>query len=295
MLRAVEDRELVTDVSDELRSDTSRAVSCVVVAYHRPREVERLVRALADPRIEVVVVNVENDPRIGQMQCGHMVATASNIGYGAAVNRGVAASGSSAVVFMNDDVVASAKDVLWLTERVLAGEVDVAVPLVTRADGQLELGNRAPLGQARRMLLKGMPVPSRPMPIDAAWAPMVAVRTEVIRAVPMSEDYFLYWEEFDWFYRLHEWRARVELNPLIRIAHAGGAGNVRPEKSRLLARNAVRCVSRTRGRKAALRAWPVVVLWQLQLLLKSLVALEGLGVRAHTAGVWAALGSWREL
>jgi GT2 family glycosyltransferase len=277
------------------RPATSWAVSCVVVAYHRPWEVERLVHALTDPRVEVVVVNVENDRHVRQVQCDRMVPTGTNIGYGAAVNRGVAVAASSVVVYMNDDVVASASDVLWLAERVRSGEVDVAVPLVVRADGQLELGNRAPLGLAKRMLLKGMPVPSRPMTIDAAWAPMVAVRTELIRGVPIPEGYFLYWEEFDWFYRLRQRGAQVEVNPLVRIGHAGGPDHVRPEKSRLLARNAVRCVRSTLGRGAACRAWPVVVLWQLRLLITSLVAQRGSNARAHVAGVRAAIGSWREL
>jgi GT2 family glycosyltransferase len=218
-----------------------------------------------------------------------------NIGYGAAVNRGIAVAGAGVVVFMNDDVVASASDVLRLAERVRSGDADIAVPLVVGIDGRPELGNRAPLGLAPRMLLRGMPIPRQPVTVDAAWAPMVAVRSELIRSVPMPEGYFLYWEEFDWFYKLRDRGARVELNPSVRIAHSGGPDVVRPDKSRLLARNAVRCVSRTRGRGAAVRAWPVVVLWQLQLLCSSLAGGRGYHIRAHAAGVRAALGAWREL
>jgi N-acetylglucosaminyl-diphospho-decaprenol L-rhamnosyltransferase len=283
-------------VGDELtRVVVQPAVSCVIVAFHRPIEVERLAAALIDPRIEILIVNVENDVDVGQVDCDHMIPTEANIGYGAAVNRGVAAARADVVVFMNDDVVAAASDVLRLAARILTSDTDVAVPLVARADGRLELGNRAPLGLARRMLLEGMPVPSRSVPIDAAWAPVVAVRTELIRTVPIPEDYFLYWEEFEWFYDLRERDSRIELNPRVSIAHAGGPDDVRPAKSRLLARNAIRCVRRTRGRGAAVRAWPVVVLWQLQLLLSSLVVGRGSDVRAHAAGVRAAFGSWREL
>ena len=69
------------------------------------------------------------------------------------------------------------------------------------------------------------------------------------------------------------------------------------DKQRLLARNAVRCVRRTQGRFAAARAWPVVVLWQLRLLVVD--TLRMLGGRqnragARLAGVGAALGAWRE-
>lgn len=292
---------MLTAERTELLANVRRAaappvVSCVVVAYHRPDEVARLTRALNDPRIEIVVVNVEDDPDVSDVRCDRMVATDSNIGYGAAVNRGVAVSTADVVVFMNDDVVVrSADDVLRLADRILSDETDVAVPLVGGEDGRLELGRRVPLGLADRMLLKGMPIPNGPVPIDAAWAPMIAVRSQLIGTVPMPESYFLYWEEFDWFYRIRARAARVELNPFVLVAHAGGPDDVRPEKSRLLARNAVRCVRSTRGRGAAVRAWPVVVLWQLQLLLLSVASGHAHGAHAHAAGVRAAIGAWREL
>ena len=270
-------------------------ISCVIVAFHRPQAVNDLVRSLFDDRIEVVVVNVEDDPRIQRLRGARVIGTASNVGYAAGVNLGVAVAESDVVVFMNDDVVTTAPGVLRLADRVYEGYADAAVPLVAHVSGHLELGNRPPLRLAKRMLLKGMEVPSQPFPVDAAWAAMVAVRADVIRATPMPEGYFLYWEEFDWFYRLRQRGARVELNPTVRVSHPTGPDDVRPEKSRLLARNAVRCVKRTRGRAAALRAWPVVIFWQLHLVFGSLLARRGRRARAHAAGLWAALGSWREV
>src|SRR5262249_7099326 len=142
-------------------------------------------------------------------------------------------------------------------------------------DGRLELGSRLPLRLAERMLLNGGPIPEHPLPVDAAWAPMVAVRADLIRAIPVPEEYFMFWEEVDWLHQVRATGARIEVNPAVRICHDGGPNISRPEKSRLLARNAVRCVRRIRGRTAALRAWPVVVLWQLQLLVLALVRRGG--------------------
>ena len=280
---------------EERQTLSGPPVSCVIVAFHRTREVNDLVRSLLDDRIQIVVVNVEDDPRIQHVRGARVIGTAANVGYAAGVNVGVALAHSDVVVFMNDDVVTTARDVLRLADRVHEGHADAAVPLVAHVSGHLELGNRPPLRLAKRMLLKGMDVPSQPFPVDAAWAAMVAVRADLIRAIPMPEGYFLYWEEFDWFYRLRQRGARVELNPTVRVSHPTGPGDVRPEKSRLLARNAVRCVRRTRGRAAALRAWPVVIFWQVDLVLRSLLARRGRRARAHAAGVWAALGSWREV
>jgi GT2 family glycosyltransferase len=269
-------------------------VSCVIVAYHRPAHISRLLDGLHDARLEVVVVNVEDDVRLRALECDRVVATVSNRGYAAGVNAGVAAATGDIVVFMNDDVETAVPDVLCLADRIASGHADVSIPLVLDRNGNFELGNRLPLGLARRMLLNGGAIPEHPLPVDAAWAPMVAVRRDLIAAVPVPEDYFMYWEEFDWFHQLRSTGVRIEVNPSARIRHEGSPN--RPEKSRLLARNAVRCVRRIRGRWAALRAWPVVVMWQLQQLAVTALNRRGRApLVAHAAGFVAAVAAWEEI
>ena len=268
----------------------------MVVAFHRPALLERLLANLSDPRIEVVVVNVEDDADVGRLPGGRMVPIASNVGYAAGVNAGAAVATSGVVVFMNDDVSISAAGVLEMAARVWSGAADVVVPLVESENGQLELAEKIPYGLAERMQLKHHPVPEGPAVIDTAWAPIVTVRTDLIRAVPIPEDYFLYGEELEWFYRLQQRAARVELLPSVRAVHFGGVTVLRPDKSRLMARNSVRSVRRIRGRAAALRVWPRVVAWQLWLLLTSLIRAKGAAaVRAHAAGVSAAILAVREI
>jgi hypothetical protein len=67
-----------------------------------------------------------------------------------------------------------------------------------------------------------------------------------------------------------------------------------------MARNAVRCVRRTQGRLAALAAWPVVVLWNLRLVVTDvarLLARRGSAsrARARVAGLVAAAGALSEV
>ena len=100
---------------------------------------------------------------------------------------------------------------------------------------------------------------------------MVAVRADVLRATPLPEDYFLYWEELEWFWRLRAGANASLIVPSAAVIHDGGRVDVRPEKSRPLARNAVRCVRRTQGRSAALGVLLVVVAWNLRLVAADLV------------------------
>jgi GT2 family glycosyltransferase len=132
--------------------------------------------------------------------------------------------------------------------------------------------------------------------VRAGTAATVAVRTDLLRDAPLPEEYFLYWEEIEWFWRLRELGAYVVLVPEVTVVHDGGRDDIRPEKSRLLARNAVRCVRRTQGVRAALAAYAVVVLWNLRLLVGDVVRAKPRGrLAARFAGLQAALGSWIEV
>jgi len=301
-------------------------VTAVVVAFHRPGSLAALLAALQDPGLAVIVVNVECDESVAAVAREHgavLVDLAGNPGYAAAVNLGVERADDGVVVFLNDDCRIEARDVLRLAAVVApdgSGRVDVAVPRVVDAEGVLERTIAAvptPTSLAREwMLLPDTPVralagtvrvekwraPDTPERIDAAAAVVVATRRALLRELPLPERYFLYWEESEWFWRLRERGAVVEYRPEITCVHVGGRDDVRPEKSRLLARNAVRCVRVTQGRASGAVAWIVVVGWNLRLVATDAVrraVRPGAGSRARLharlAGLSAAAASWREL
>jgi len=297
-----------------------RRASCVVVAFHRAEALARLVGALTDPQIEIVVVNVEDDPAVARVakNCT-VVPVTRNVGYGAAVNIGVRHVRSPFVVFMNDDVVVSSTSVLRLVDAV-ADAADVAVPRVEDDDGDVIRTIAAvptPASLAREwLLLPDAPVrvlrqlrvekwrePQAPEPVSAASAMMVATSRSLLLDEPLPEDYFLYWEESEWFWRLQHRHTRVEYRPDAVCRHDGGRDDVRPEKSRLLARNAVRCVRRTQGRGPALVAYAIVVAWNLRLALVDTVRellrpndrVASARARARRAGFGAAVVAAREI
>jgi GT2 family glycosyltransferase len=292
----------------------------VVVAYHHAGGLRRLLVGLRHPHLEIVVVNVEADPAVRLAAGGATVVDLpGNPGYGAAVNAGVVHAHAPVVVFMNDDVIVDAAGVLRLAESVRRG-ADVAVPRVVDADGGavrtiIPLPGVAALAR-EWLLLPDRPVPGlagwravqkwrqpeRPEAIDAAAGVMVAARRELLETLPLPEAYFLYWEENEWFWRLAQRGARVEYRTDVRCRHHGGRDDVRPEKSRLLARNAVRCVRRTRGRVAAAGAYVVAVAWNLRLAATDLARLARHLNRpararfgARVAGLRAALTSITEV
>jgi len=296
------------------------AATCVVVAYHKAGALVGLLADLRHPRIEIVVVNVDDDPDVSAVAGALAVPLAGNPGYAAAVNAGARLAAAPVVVFLNDDVRVRASAVLALASVVSSGQADVVLPCVVDGDGR-----RAPtiaalptpanlfwewflLPDRRPAVLRGRMTgvqkwrsPKGREPIEAAAAALVATSGAWLRRVPLPEAYFLYWEESDWFCQLKRAGARVVYDPGVVVGHAGGRSDVRPLKSRLLARNAVRCVRRTQGRRAAALAWVVVILWNLRLvtvdgargLAGSAAAAERLPARV--TGLRAALVAWTEL
>jgi GT2 family glycosyltransferase len=305
------------------RSDprTDASVTCVVVCYHRIDAARRALARLAHPAVEVILVNVEDDREIAALPGDHRLVTLNgNPGYAAAVNAGAMMARTELVVFANDDAVIDADSVLALVAPVADGVADVTVPMVVDGNGVVERTVAAiptPASLAREWaLLPDHPIrgldghaavekwrlPKVPERIDAAAAVVVATRRTILENTPLPETYFLYWEESEWFWWLRERGTVVQYRPEITCKHDGGRVDVRPDKSRLLARNAVRCVRRTQGRGAGAAALAVVILWNLRLLLVDLARSAAWSraagrprVAARRAGLIAALGSWREL
>jgi GT2 family glycosyltransferase len=294
---------------------TAEDLSAVVIAFHRPASLRELLESLRP--IEAVVVNVTDDVDVAAVAktCrARVVACPANVGFAAAVNLGASMARTTLVATMNDDVLITGADVVALARNL--AHADVAAPALVTSTGEVE-PSAAAIPTPGRLLLEWVILPDHPpswMPaswrglarkwtaptgperVDAVAATVLVARRQLLDEVPMPEDYFLYWEESDWFFQLRRAGMRIVLDPRVRAIHAGGRDDVRPDKSRLLARNAVRCVRRTQGRAHAALSWPIVVLWNVRLLLVDLVRSRGSArVEARLAGLAAAVGAWREV
>ncbi|HEY2331875.1 MAG TPA: glycosyltransferase, partial [Acidimicrobiales bacterium] len=261
-------------------------VSCVIVCYHRHESIRIMTAALVDPRIEVIVVNAEADPEV------EAIATASGAtvvpifgdpGYATAVNLGARHATSEFVILMNDDLRVDVEVVMAMKEAVASGQGDVVVPAVLDSEGAPEATIKAaptPVALIREvLLLPDHPVPflqgrirvekwrapAVPEEIESCGPPMLAVRTQFVRDRPLPEDYFLYWDEVEWFWKIREVGARVIYRPDLKVMHIGGRRDVSAAKSELITRNAVRCVLRTQGRGAALAAFVIILAYNVRL------------------------------
>ena len=196
-------------------SDAPEA-TVVVVAFRRPAALAALLDSLDGTPAEVVVVNVGDDLDVravgSRARLPVRTIAVENRGFGAAVNAGADAAHGDVVVFTNDDVVIDAHAVSALVRAVHDG-ADVALPRVVDRDGEEQRTLRA-LPTPGRLLFEWALLPDRPVRtverwsrvekwrsprvverVPAASACTVAVRRELLRATPLPDEYFLYWEE----------------------------------------------------------------------------------------------------
>lgn len=249
-------------------------IAAVVVAFRRPDALGRTLRSLA-PVDDVVVVNVTDDVNVSDVAAAHgarVVPTKDNVGFGRAVNLGVdaLADRSTRVLVLNDDVEVRA---LPAREDVTYG-AHVLVPVHEDRDGR----QRSPLH----------PLPT-PFAFARWWvagirsngtAPLAAngaatlVSREILDAVPFPEDYFLYWEEVSWYWRLHDRGIAPTYSPSFVVARRPGSAELGDLKSRLLGANLVRLGLERYGQRGRAGYFALGMCWVLRLLATDLLSAE---------------------
>lgn len=217
----------------------------VVVAFRDPAALDGCLRSIERRHgRKVLVVNVTGDSGVSAVVDAHAaeeLVIDGNVGYAAAVNAAVRALDPSfdAIFFMNDDVqLLSALP----TEPV----VGVRVPQQRSAAGaSLPVVQclPTPVGFLRAWVLgrHGPPVaPGRPLPPGtfANGAAIVAPRA-VLEMVPLPSEYFLYWEETAWFWRLADAGVPTFMDDVV-VERPPGASEFSERKAALLGENLIR-------------------------------------------------------
>jgi N-acetylglucosaminyl-diphospho-decaprenol L-rhamnosyltransferase len=196
-------------------------VAAVVVSHGNAAELDRLLPALA-PQVDELVVIANVPGSVGELPSGaRLLANEHPVGFGANVNRGVAASGAELVCTVNPDAVPrpGAVDELrrFLEERPRAG---VAGPAMVYPDGTLQpsrrrfptvagtIVRRTPLRvlfDPYRLQRRHYNLGERPdAPVEADWMLggfLLLRRTMLEELGGFDEGFFLYGEDIDLCYR----------------------------------------------------------------------------------------------
>ncbi|HET7662290.1 MAG TPA: glycosyltransferase family 2 protein [Rhodanobacteraceae bacterium] len=230
---------VAADSGSSLADCVRRALACTVVG-----EVLVLDNASTDGMPEAIEREHVDDPRV------KVVRNGSNLGFGAAMNRGAALARGDHLLLLNPDCLLAVGDVEKLLETLSneprAGLVGAVVcdadgtpdPASRRRDPLLRRSLNTLTGRASREAddprCEGIPAPG-PMPDgveeeEAVSGALMLMPREVFGKLGgFDEGYFLHCEDLDLCRRVRDAGYRVLLDGRVHVAHAkGGSSRHRP-------------------------------------------------------------------
>lgn len=253
-------------------------VALGVVAYRDAAALGALLRS-ARGFDEVVVVNMTSDPEVTAVCTAYRakeIPHDENLGYAAGVNMLAKAATADRLLFSNDDIVLATD----LVDSCRAAQSPVTVPRITVRGAPARSLKALPTVPG--LLLEWVLLPDSgpdvgvvqkwrrprvPAKAQAATAAAVLCDVPLLRQHPLPEEYFLYWEEMEWFWDLSRHGITVVYDPRLSVERSGGASELGEEKWRLMGANLVRLGARRRGRAGAIIYTLLAVLWLLRLVL----------------------------
>ena len=181
----------------------------------------------------VVVDNASRDGSVVLLRERHpdvrLVVNDANLGFGRAANLGLREARGRCVLFLNPDAIVS-DEAIAAALAILDRRPDVGLVGVAQRDGQ---GNVLPtvepffsLAALRRPSHERMSAPGGPGPVAIDWchgAFLLGRRDELLALGGFDERYFLYAEDMDLCFRVHESGKAVVYLPQVSILHEGNA------------------------------------------------------------------------
>jgi N-acetylglucosaminyl-diphospho-decaprenol L-rhamnosyltransferase len=225
-------------------------VSAVVVNYNARDHLLECVRSLRADGVDEIVVadNASTDgslPAVSRLDPDVVpVPTGGNLGFGSAANRGLAVTTGEYVAVLNPDVVVESG-----TMKALAAALDAdaglgaVAPRVDNPDGSLYPSVRAfpTMADAIGHAFLGFVAPrnrfsrryrmldwdhGRASDVDWASGTCLMLRAAALGdAARFDESYFMYVEDVDLCWRMHQAGWRIGYEPAGRVVHALGASS----------------------------------------------------------------------
>src|SRR5579884_1752094 len=225
-----------------------------IVSWNTAQLLDRCLASLPtatqDMDAEVVVVDnasLDSSVEICDAHGVRVVRNTSNKGYAAGINEaltdGLRPGGTDVLIALNPDTECPPRSLTALAETLLAEpDVGLVVPRLRNLDGTLQhsvyrfpstavtfassfLPARMHHGRiARRMWLEGSPSPEFPCAVDWAIGAVHVIRASAVEGrAPYCDRWFMYAEDLDLCWNLHQRGWRCVFHPEIEITHVGNA------------------------------------------------------------------------
>jgi len=230
-----------------------RICDVVIVNFNAGHFLSRAVAsALQSPAVAHVFVidNASTDASLNLLAAAPgdrvtIIRNATNLGFAAACNIGLARSDAGYILLLNPDC--------WIEEGAVERLIDVIAssegagmcgPLLLNPDGSEQAGGRRVVPTPWRSFVRVLglwrlqrlaahtfsdfalhrdPLPDRPIEVDAiSGACMLVRRAALFEVGPLDEEYFLHCEDLDWCMRFRQRGRRILFVPDAKVVHEKG-------------------------------------------------------------------------
>lgn len=218
-------------------SSTSWRISIVIINYQTDDLVVALIKSIGN-NSELEIILIDNSPvdslkkKLPKYTNIRYYFQNKNRGFCAGNNIGIKKAKGKWIFLLNSDTVVEGKDIKTLVEVSEAGKYQVAAPKLLNKDktAQQSVGyfDRSPRYIINRLLARPRFISSKEItqhtPVDLATGAALLVKKTVFQKVGLLDEknFFMYFEDIDFCYRLFKRHIPILFVPSIEVMHYGG-------------------------------------------------------------------------
>jgi len=222
------------------RKEKEINLSIITINYQTDNLVIDLLKKLT-PQVGVEILIVDNSPsdslraRLPTRSDLKYFFVGKNLGFSGGNNFGLARARGEWLLLLNSDTLVTSAELLRLLERTRRQGCLVSAPRLIQPDGKIQdnvgyfdsfLQHSFNYLFARPRFLKCSEV-TKPLEVDLLTGAAMLIHKSVFQKVGLLDDknFFMYYEDIDFSYRLHQKGIPVLYDPDVKVIHFGGASS----------------------------------------------------------------------
>lgn len=220
----------------EHTSQKTPLVSVIILNYRTDEMTYRLVEKLADNDIEIILVDNSSSTTLKEKvaKLNHVYYTDpdKNLGFAGGVNFGIKQIRGEWIFLLNSDADTDIQTIKTLLNKCLAAHMKVAAPRLVGNDGTIETNVGLFSGFLEHpinwlFLRPRFVLPNTDTKVHTATGGALLIHKSVIETVGLldEENFFMYFEDMDYSYRLHDKDISILYVPTCVIKHIGGGSS----------------------------------------------------------------------
>jgi GT2 family glycosyltransferase len=222
------------------RKEKNISLSVITINYQTDKLVTDLLTKLT-PHAGLEVILVDNSPsdtlraKLPKRNDVKYFFVGKNLGFSGGNNFGLARAKGEWLFLLNSDTLISTEEVLKLLSETIKSKHLVSAPKLVQPDGKIQnnvgffdsfLQKPVNFLFARPRFLPCSSV-NKPVQVDLLTGAAMMIHNSVFKQTGLLDDknFFMYFEDIDFSYRLHQKGIPVLYDPDVKIIHFGGASS----------------------------------------------------------------------